>query len=425
MIDKEQSPDGASPFKSKPVIGWVLYDWANSAFALTVIATFYPVFFRSYWSAGSDPAAITSRLALATAVGSALVALIAPVLGAVADAGGARKKFLSLFTLLAIASTLGLYFVAQGDWPVALGLYVIALFGFYSANTFYDSLIINVTARENFERVSAAGFGIGYLGSSMLLGFNVWMVSNPTALGFADGSEAVRFAFALVAGWWALFSVPLFLFVREEKHESPPLLTAVVSGYRTLIGTFKNIREYKNLATFLLAYWLYIDGVHTLILMATDFGARLNFSSNDLVMALLVTNIVGVPATLAFGWLGGRIGPKRAIYLGVGVYLLIALWGLMLESVWQYYAMAIGVGLVQGGVQSMSRALYARLTPPEKASEFFGFYSMLGKFAAILGPTLIGLLAMVSDNPKVSVLVLIPLFIGGLLLLSRVEVPDE
>ncbi|MFK8051950.1 MAG: MFS transporter [Woeseiaceae bacterium] len=411
--------------RDKPVLGWVLYDWANSAFALTVIATFYPVFLRSYWSVGSDPSAVTSRLALATALGSALVAIIAPVLGAVADAGGARKRFLFLFTLLAIASTLGLYFVGQGDWPIALGLYVIALFGFYSANTFYDSLLINVTTKDNFERVSALGFGIGYLGSALLLGFNTWMVNNPTAVGLAETSDAVRVAFALVAVWWTLFAIPLFVLVKEEKQASPPLLEAVKTGYRTLRETFRNIRQYRNLATFLLAYWLYIDGVHTLILMATDFGARLNFSAKDLVQALLITNIVGVPATLAFGWLGSRIGSKRAIYLGVGVYLLIALWGIFLEEVWQYYAMAIGVGLVQGGVQSMSRALYARLTPPDKASEFFGFYSMLGKFAAILGPTLIGVMALFTDNPKVSVIVLIPLFVGGLILLSRVTVPDD
>lgn len=413
-----------SLIRQKPILGWALYDWANSAFALTVIATFYPVFLRSYWSVGSDAASVTSRLALATALGSLLVALIAPILGAVADAGGARKRFLALFTLLAIASTLGLYFVGEGDWQIALGLYVIALFGFYSANTFYDSLLVNITTPDNFERVSAMGFGVGYLGSALLLAFNTWMVSNPEALGLADTSAAVKLAFAMVAAWWAIFSIPLFFFVHEERHASPPFSEAVRDGYRTLMETFRNIREYKNLATFLLAYWLYIDGVHTLILMATDFGARLNFSSQDLVMALLITNIVGFPATIAFGWLGGRIGPKRAIYFGVSVYLLIALWGIFLTQVWQYYAMAIGVGLVQGGVQSMSRALYARLAPPDKASEFFGFYSMLGKFAAILGPTLIGVLALFTDNPKVSVLVLIPLFIGGLLLLTRVDVPD-
>lgn len=412
-----------SLLRQKPVLGWVLYDWANSAFALSVIATLYPVFLRSYWSAGSDASDVTSRLGLTTAAASLLVACVAPVLGAIADAGGARKRFLALFTLLAAASTGGLYFVGEGEWPIALGLYVIALFGFYSANTFYDSLIVTVTEPANYERVSALGFGIGYLGSAMLLGFNTWMVANPEGLGLADTAAAIRVAFAMVAVWWLLFAIPLMLFVEEARKDSPPFGQAVVAGYRTLMATFGDVGQYRNLATFLLAYWLYIDGVHTLILMATDFGARLGFGAKDLVQALLITNIIGVPATLAFGWVGSRIGPKSAIYIGVSVYLLIALWGLVLTEVWQYYAMAIGVGLVQGGVQSMSRSLYARLVPPEKASEFFGFYSMLGKFAAIIGPLLIGLLAMVSDDPRVAVFALIPLFIGGLLVLSRVNVP--
>lgn len=411
--------------RQKPVLGWVLYDCANSAFALSVVATLYPVLLRDYWSGDADGSAVTSRLGLTVAAASLLVAFIAPVLGAIADAGGARKRFQIGFTLLALASTGGLYFVGQGQWQVALGLYLVALFGFYSANTFYDSLIVNVAKPDEFERVSALGFSMGYLGSVLLFIFNLWMVQSPDLFGFESAALASRAAFALVAVWWLLFTIPLMLFVREERHASPPLAAAIVTGYRTLLQTFREVRKYKNLGLFLLAYWLYIDGVHTLFLMATDFGARLGFGQRDLMLALLMTNIVGVPATLGFGWLGDRIGPQRAIYVGVGVYLLIALWGLVLEDVWQYYAMAFGVGLVQGGVQSMSRSLYARLVPPEKASEFFGFYSMLGKFAAILGPALIGVLSLLVDDPRVSVLALLPLFIGGLIVLSRVQLPAK
>jgi UMF1 family MFS transporter len=411
-------------FLNKSVVAWVLYDWANSAFALTVIATFYPVFLRSFWSAGSDAADITSRLALTSGLASLLVAAVAPVLGAIADSGGARKRFLVVFSLLAIAATAGLPLVARGQWPAALALYLVALFGYYSANTFYDSLIVNVVEPEHYERVSALGFGIGYLGSAALLAFNIWMVSNPEALGLASADDAVRAAFAIVAVWWLLFALPVFFFVREERRASPPLGVAIRGGYRQLIETFREVRRYRNLGTFLLAYWLYIDGVHTLILMATDFGGRLGFGREDLVLALLITNFVGVPATLGFGWLGGRIGTKRAIYIGIGVYFAVTAWAIILTEVWQYYAMAIAVGMVQGGVQSMSRALYARLVPPDKAAEFFGFYSMLGKFAAILGPLVIGVLAQFSDDPRIAVFALIPLFAGGALLLARVQVPE-
>ncbi len=411
--------------KEKPVLGWALYDWANSAFALTVVATFFPIFFRDFYSAGEDSAAITSRFSIGISTASLVVALLAPILGAVADSGGVRKRFLLGFTLLAVASVLGLYFVEQGDWVVALGLYACALLGFYAANTFYDSLLVTVTTPDRYEQVSALGFGIGYFGSALLLAFNTWMVSKPEVFGFADVTVAMRVAFAIVAVWWAVFTVPLLLFVKEPKTESPGLMRAAVDGYRTLIQTLRDIRQYRNIALFLAAYWLYIDGVHTLILMATDFGARLEFDRNDLIAAILITNFVGAPATIAFGLMGKRIGPKRAIIIGIFVYLLIAAWGLTLKEVWQFYAMAIGIGLVQGGVQSMSRSMFARLIPEDKASEFFGFYSTLGKFAAILGPLLIGILSRVSDDPRIAVVAVLPLFIGGLLLLVRVSDTPE
>ncbi len=411
--------------KEKPVLGWALYDWANSAFALTVVATFFPIFFRDFYSAGEDSAAITSRFSIGISTASLVVALLAPILGAVADSGGTRKRFLLGFTLLAVASVLGLYFVEQGDWVVALGLYACALLGFYAANTFYDSLLVTVTTPDRYEQVSALGFGIGYFGSALLLAFNTWMVSKPEVFGFADVTAAMRAAFAIVAVWWAVFTVPLLVFVKEPKNDSPGLMRAAVDGYRTLVQTLRDIRQYRNIALFLAAYWLYIDGVHTLILMATDFGARLEFDRNDLIAAILITNFVGAPATIAFGLMGERIGPKRAIIIGIFVYLLIAAWGLTLKEVWQFYAMAIGIGLVQGGVQSMSRAMFARLIPDDKASEFFGFYSTLGKFAAILGPLLIGILSRVSDDPRIAVVAVLPLFIGGLLLLVRVSDTPE
>ncbi|MEL7024460.1 MAG: MFS transporter [Pseudomonadota bacterium] len=409
--------------KNKSVLGWALYDWANSAFTLCVVTTFFPIFFRRYHSQGLESAEITSNLSFGVATASLGVALLAPVLGAIADTGGTRKRFLLSFTMLSVASTLGLFFVEQGQWAVALGLYGIALFGYYAANTFYDSLIVIVTTPDKYEKVSALGFGVGYLGSALLLVFNLQMVSNPEAFGFADASVATRWAFIVVAAWWGLFTIPLLVFVKEPKTDSPGFGVAVRQGYRSLIKTFGELRLYRNVALFLVAYWLYIDGVHTLIVLATDFGARLKFDDSDLILAILITNFVGAPATIAFGYLGNRIGPKHAIILGVSVYILIASWGLILREVWQFYAMAITIGLVQGGVQSMSRALYARLIPEDKASEFFGFYSMLGKFAAILGPLLIGVFAMFSDDPRVSVIALLPLFIGGLLLLTRVQVP--
>ena len=316
--------------KKRPILGWVLYDCANSAFALSVVATLYPVFLSNYWAEGTEGSLVTARLGLTTAAASLIIAFVAPVLGAIADAGGARKRFQIMFTGVALTSTGGLYFVGQGQWQTALGLYLIALVGFYGANTFYDSLIVNVAKPDEFEQVSALGFSMGYGASVLLFLFNLWMVQSPETFGLANAAVATQLALALVDVWWLVFTIPLVLFVKEQKNAGPSLGRAIVDGYRTLIGTFREIRQYKNLGVFLLAYWLYIDGVHTLFLMATNFGLRLGFEQNDLMLALLITNIIGVPATLGFGWLGDRIGPKRAIYIGVSVYLLIGLWGIVL-----------------------------------------------------------------------------------------------
>ncbi|MEO1321112.1 MAG: MFS transporter, partial [Pseudomonadota bacterium] len=246
--------------KKRPILGWVLYDCANSAFALSVVATLYPVFLSNYWAEGTDASLVTARLGLTTAAASLIIAFVAPVLGAIADAGGARKRFQIVFTGLALTSTGALYFVGQGQWQAALSLYLIALVGFYGANTFYDSLIVNVAKPDEFEQVSALGFSMGYGASVLLFLFNLWMVQSPETFGLPNAAVATQIAFALVAVWWLVFTIPLVLFVKEQKNEGPSLGRAIVDGYRTLIKTFREVRKYKNLGLFLLAYWLYIDG---------------------------------------------------------------------------------------------------------------------------------------------------------------------
>ncbi|MEJ2602492.1 MAG: MFS transporter [Gammaproteobacteria bacterium] len=404
-----------------PVLAWAFYDWANSAFALTVLAVLYPIFLGEYWAAGAEGADVTFRLAVTSGAASLIVALIAPVLGAISDRGGTRKKFLAGFALLGIVMTGGLYFVAKGAWPVAIGIYLLASVGFYSANTFYDSLIVNVAKPGEFESVSAFGFAAGYLGSALLLTLNTFMVREPEAFGLSGPDVAVRVAFLLVAIWWAVFTIPIMLFVEEDAAKGKAVGGAVREGYRQLVDTFREIRRYRQLFLFLLAFWLYIDGVHTMIQLATNFGQRLGFSSSDLLTALLVTNFVGFPATLFYGWLGEKIGPKRGIYIALAVYIGVSIWAMFLAHVWQFYAMAIMIGTVQGGVQSMSRALYASMVPKDKSAEFFGFYNMLGKFAAVLGPFLVAWASVLSDSPKAVIVALIPLFLAGAFLLSRVD----
>ncbi len=402
-------------------MAWALYDWGNSAFALSVLAVLFPLFLGSYWSAGDEGSTVTARLALVTFSASIVVSLLAPVLGAIADSGGYRKRFLFILAVLGAVTTAGLSLIDEGGWLWALTLFMLASIGYYSANVFYDSLIIDISKPRYYSLVSSLGFSLGYFGGASLLALHVWMLRTPETFGFADSIQVVKFAFVTVGIWWITFLMPLMFIVREEKAVGSAGGRTVLAAYWALVDTFREIRKYRNVLIFLVAYWLYIDGVFTVIFMAVNFGQRLGFSSTDLVTALLITNFVGFPATLAYGALGHSFGAKNMIYLGLAVYIGVACWAVFLNDVRQFYAMAITIGLVQGGVQGMSRALYASLIPPERSGEFFGFYNMLTKFAHILGPFFVFLVAIFSDDPKFILAALLPVFIAGGLVLTRLK----
>ncbi|MDX1444505.1 MAG: MFS transporter, partial [Gammaproteobacteria bacterium] len=375
--------------KGRSVWSWTFYDWANSAFATTVMAGFFPIFLKQYWSGDADPSTSTFYLGVGNAIAGIIVAAIAPILGAIADRGGARKKFLMFFTVLGVLMTAGLYFVAQGDWPMAVALYVLGTVGFTAGVVFYDALIVDVAKPEHSDFISGDGYAAGYLGGGLLFAINVWMTLEPATFGLADAAEAVRISFLMVAAWWAIFSIPVFLFVKEREPElQVGFGQAIRTGWKQFIGTFHEIRALKPIFLFLIAYWFYIDGVNTVIKMAVDYGLSLGFESSDLIVALLLTQFVGFPAAVAFGWLGTKIGTKRGIYLAIAVYVFVTFWAYFLDTVIEFFAMAVLIGLVQGGIQSLSRSYYSRLIPPDKSGEFFGFYGMHGKFATIIGPLL-------------------------------------
>ena len=406
----------------KAVISWALYDWANSAFAVTVMSGFFPLFFKQYWASGLDSTVSTFYLGGANSIASLCVVVLAPVLGAIADRGGAKKKFLLFFAFLGVVMTLTLPMVAQGAWQLALFLYAVAILGFSGSIVFYDALLMDVTEERHIDYVSALGYGLGYLGGGLLFALNVAMTLFPHFFGLQDAAEAVRWSFVLVAFWWALFSVPVMLFVREPKAPADAGAAAAIrGGFRQLYETFLHIRQLRSVFLFLLAYWLYIDGVDTIIRMAVDYGLALGFESSNLLTALLVTQFVGFPAAIVFGKLGERRGPRQGIMLAFFVYLLVILWAYQMAQVWEFYLLAVVIGLVQGGIQSLSRSFYARLVPKDKAGEFFGFYNMLGKFAVVLGPLLMGLAAMATGSTRLSILAIPILFIGGALLLGLVD----
>ena len=404
-------------------LAWAFYDWANSAFATTVMAGFFPVFFKQYWAAGLTPTDSSFQLGLGNSLASLFVLGAAPLIGAIADRGGLKLRLLLLFTVLGVAMTGGLYLVAQGNWVMALLFYVLAQLGFSAGMVCYDALLLAVAPRERWDFTSALGYALGYLGGGLLFAANVLMVTRPGWFGLAGPGEAVRVAFLTVAVWWAVFSVPVFLFVREPPRpdDGGRGRRWMRAAFAQLVETFRHIRAVRPAFLFLLAYWLYIDGVDTVVRMAVDYGLSLGFAADGLMIALLVTQLVGFPAALLFGRLGERHGPKFGIGVAILVYLLTIAWASQMRSEAEFYALAFVVGLVQGGIQSLSRSLFARLIPPDRAGEFFGFYNMLGKFAAVIGPVLMGWVGVLSGSPRIAILSVGVLFVLGALLLRLVD----
>ena len=395
-------PENAAPVISAPlddrkaVWGWALYDWANSAFATTVMAGFFPLFFKQYWSQGTDPNVSTAQLGLGNSVASLIVAILAPVLGAIADKASVRKKFLILFAYLGVIMTAGLFLVGKGQWEWAILLYVTAIVGFSGSIVFYDALLPAVASETRIDYVSSLGYAMGYLGGGLLFLVNVLMTLMPERFGLPDAATAVRYAFLTVALWWGGFTLFTVYWVPEVAYRpsTTGARNAVFSGIQQIGKTLRNFRRLKTVFLFLMAYWFYIDGVDTIIRMAVDYGLALGFKANDLIVALLVVQFVGFPAALGFGKLGEAVGVRRAIFLAIGFYLLITLWGTMMTRKAEFYILAIMIGLVQGGIQALSRSYYARLIPRHRTAEYFGFYNMLGKFATIIGPSLMGLVGL-------------------------------
>jgi UMF1 family MFS transporter len=402
----------------RPVVAWALYDWANSAFATTVMAGFFPVFFKEFWSLGTEATVSTFRLAMANTVAGIVLALVAPLLGAIADRTAARLRFLFAFTTAGVLATAALYLVHRGAWEVAAMLYIVGSLGFWGAEIFYDSLLVEVAPRRHFDLISGYGYGLGYLGGGLLFAANVWMTLRPQSFGLADAASAVQVSFLSVAIWWALFSIPIFTWVHEHRRvRARRARHAVREGVAELMRTFGEIRQHRAVLWFLIAYWLYIDGVNTIQKMAVDYGLALGFRRDSLITALLVVQFVGFPAALLFGWLGDRIGALTGIAIGVVVYTGVTFYAVHMTTEREFYGMAIAIGLVQGGVQALSRSYFGSLIPKHRSAEFFGFYNMVGKFSAILGPLLIGLTALLTADSRLSILSLASLFLAGGVLL--------
>jgi UMF1 family MFS transporter len=408
-----------SPLFEKKVFSWALYDWANSAFATTVMVAFFPVFFKQTLTVGVAPIESTKWLATANGISSLVLALTAPWLGALADKGSAHIRMLAIFTAIGAIPTALLAFVGTSDAFTGLTWFVIASIGFWGGLIFYDSMLIRVAPPGRVDSVSGFGYALGYLGGGLQLVVNILMHQKPQWFGLANAEQAIRASFVTVAVWWFVFAIPL-LRQRGVLASGPSigLGRAAREGFAELVRTFREVRQYRPVILFLLAYWMYIDGVNTIMKMAVDYGLALGFPASSLITSILMIQFIGFPMTLLFGWLGDRISPLLGIFVAIVVYTAVTFYAVRMTNVTEFYVMGAAIGCVQGAVQAMSRSYYSRLIPADRASEFFGFYNMMGKFASVLGPFLMAATAAITGNNRSAILSVAILFVGGAIMLG-------
>ena len=411
--------------KRKKIVSWALYDWANSVFATTVMAGFFPIFFKSFWAADLSPIESTAAIGTANSLSGLFIMLLAPILGAFSDVRKIKKKFLAFFATTGILSTAYFYFIPQGDWFTAAFLYTVAAIGFSGGNIFYDSLIGSVSNNNERNKVSSLGYALGYLGGGILFIVNVLMYLNPTWFGLASDIEAILYSFLSVSIWWAVFSIPLFMNVDEKPNLSPSqsIWIDILHSFKSVISTLKEIKKHKRAALFLISYWLYMDGVDTIVRMATAYGSDIGLDTTSMITALIMTQFIGFPATLVFGMYADKIGFKKILTIGISIYIIICFFAANMNTATEFYIIAGAVGLVQGGVQAISRSFFSSLIPKNKEAQFFGFYNLVGKSAVLIGPLLVSWVAYIFNNPRFGILSLLILFIPGLVFLWMV--PDK
>ena len=405
---------------SRQEVAWALYDWAASAYALCILAGFFPIFFESYWAADLTAPQETFWYGILVSVASLAGAILAPFIGTFADTGRSRKKWLVVFAVLGMCCTCGLILVGRNNWPLAGGIFILGTVGYYGAFIVYNSLLPIVSPPKNRHFVSGLGFAMGYLGGVILFAASIALVKNHASFGLATETQAVHIAFLAAAIWWLLFTLPLLFLVHEPSKDQPP--TAMRTSLVQLGKTIREMASNRSLLLFLIAYWLYIDGVNTVVSMASNYGKTLGFSTSTMLGTLILVQVVGVPSTLLVTYLAGRYRARPFLFAGIGLYLAtvgyaammpttpIQLFGFSLSSL---YVLGFLVGCAQGGIQALSRSTFSLLIPPERTASYFGVYNMLGQYAALLGPLMMGFIARITGSPRWGVASLVFLFISG------------
>jgi UMF1 family MFS transporter len=410
------------------VRAWAMYDWANSAFQTTIIAAVFPIYFHTVAAADLAPADATSRFAWATTIAILIVAIVAPLLGAIADYAAMKKKLLAVFLGVGVIATIAMYWIQRGDWLFALALFVIGNVGVAGSVVFYESLLPHLVSESELDRVSSAGYAVGYLGGGVLLAVNLLMIQKPAWFGLPDAATATRLSFASVGVWWLVFSIPLFRRVPEPARRvepgERPGANMFQTGVHRLIETFFELRRYKQAFLLLMAFLLYNDGIQTIIRMATTYGSEINIDESAMITALLVTQFIGVPFAFLFGYLADRIGPKTAVFVGLAVYAFITVLGYFMTNATEFLALALLVGMVQGGTQALSRSMFASMIPRHKSSEFFAFFGVFERYAGILGPAVFAWVVERSGTSRNAILSVIAFFVIGAAILAFVDVDE-
>jgi UMF1 family MFS transporter len=405
---------------------WALYDLANSAFQTTIIAAVFPIYYNRVVADDLPDAVATSRFAWATAIAILIVAIVAPLLGAIADFAAMRKKLLAVFLAIGAAATFAMFWIERGDWQLALALFVIGNVGVAGSIVFYESLLPHLASEDQLDRVSSAGYAIGYLGGGVLLAINLLMIQKPELFGIPDGLTATRLTFVTVGIWWVAFSIPLFRIVPEPPRrlepDEEPSASLVLTGGRRLLETFRELRRYRQAFVMLLAFLLYNDGIQTMIRMATSYGSEIGLPQDSMITALLITQFIGVPCAFLFGALAGRIGAKTAVFGGLAVYAGITILGYYMTTATHFLILAVLVGMVQGGTQALSRSLFASMIPRHKSSEFFAFFSVFERYAGVLGPAVFAWVVGRSGSGRNAILAILVFFVVGAFIFAFVDV---
>jgi len=413
---------------SRDLRAWAMYDWANSAFQTTIVAAVFPIYFHKVAAFGLAPAEATSKFAWATTIAILIVAIVAPLLGAVADYAAAKKKLLAVFLGIGVVATLAMYWIESGDWMFALVLFVIGNVGVAGSIVFYESLLPHLVSEGELDRVSSAGYAVGYLGGGALLAVNLLMIQKPALFGIPDAGVGTRLSLASVGVWWLVFSIPLFRSVPEPARriepDEKPRGSALTSGARRLVETFRELRRYRQAFLLLVAFLLYNDGIQTIIRMATTYGAELNIDDSAMILALLITQFIGVPFAFLFGTIAGKIGAKHAVFAGLAVYAGITILGYFMKNATEFLTLAVLVGMVQGGTQALSRSLFASMIPRHKSSEFFAFFGVFERYAGILGPAVFAWVVEHSGTSRNAILSVILFFVIGAAILMFVDVDE-